>query len=168
MHWIKRQFAVTFGPQPWTLRCVLALDLQRVVHSELRCVIENSFLFGCAKHESARRSIRRNQFRWFIFNEDSYLSEAVKFLTGSIETVELICLFLWFQIRLDLRCLASQVSNIRMHCLSVINQSSNASPGLFLASKQIASFIPYSFLINLEMLAVQGPTTVASLVRWWK
>ena len=90
----KRQFAVTFGPQPWTLRCVLALDLQRVVHSELRCVIENSFLFGCAKHESARRSIRRNQFRWFIFNEDSYLSEAVKFLTGSIETVELICLFL--------------------------------------------------------------------------
>ena len=57
-----------------------------------------------------------------------------KFLTGSIETAELICLFLWFQIRPDLRYLASQVSNIRMHCLSGINQSSNASPGLFLDS----------------------------------
>lgn len=181
----KSQFAVTFGPQPWALRCVLALDCN--ASFALNCVVGKISGFDrfapciinsrqCAAGSFlGMRGTNPYVAQFEEINSVGLASTKIriwakrpKFLTGSIEMAELICLFLWFQIRPDLRCLASQVSNIRMHCLSVINKSSNASPGLFLASKQIASFIPYSFLINLEMLAVQGPTTVASLVRWWK
>lgn len=33
----KKSIRRHVGSQPWALRCVLAMDLQRVVRSELRC-----------------------------------------------------------------------------------------------------------------------------------
>ena len=86
--------AITFGSLPWALRSGLELRLQRKARSELRrrrflrvrraaCVIaarqcaDGSFLVMRSTNPYVD-SIRRNQFRWFVVNEDSYLSEAVK------------------------------------------------------------------------------------------